>query len=352
MGWKEIKKELLAIAGTPPNLRDLGVLMSEAKKRRNIGKKSLDAGENEKAFIYLIRFCDLMNKYIKDHPSRKDPRHILQFGNLMKRFREALSTLELLVKVLEQEYNEVVLIDDVVEAPSQTMNPVSTKDGPLEPVQEPQSDNEQVAALRWPKLYRQENVNQPSSKKTHISRSEMSLFDSKQYISYPSNLTKAFLEIALPNTRKDTETCSILAGRPDSGRFIVTHLIVPPQEGTSNTVVTHGEEKLIDYQIEHDLITLGWIHTHPSQDCFLSSIDLHTHYGYQIMLPEAIAIVMAPSKGQQGCFSITPKGMEVLSKCSKRGFHQHSSSENLYGIDPLSTEDPSLPDAKVIRLDK
>jgi hypothetical protein len=26
----------------------------------------------------------------------------------------------------------------------------------------------------------------------------------------------------------------------------------------------------------HDLITLGWIHTHPSQKCFLSSIDLHT----------------------------------------------------------------------------
>uniref|UniRef100_R7W3A6 MPN domain-containing protein n=1 Tax=Aegilops tauschii TaxID=37682 RepID=R7W3A6_AEGTA len=35
--------------------------------------------------------------------------------------------------------------------------------------------------------------------------------------------------------------------------------------------------------------------THPTQSCFLSSIDLHNHYSYQVMLPEAIAIVMAPT---------------------------------------------------------
>ena len=34
--------------------------------------------------------------------------------------------------------------------------------------------------------------------------------------------------------------------------------------------------------------------THPSQTAFMSSIDLHTHCGYQLMLPEAIAIVVAP----------------------------------------------------------
>ena len=37
--------------------------------------------------------------------------------------------------------------------------------------------------------------------------------------------------------------------------------------------------------------------THPSQTAFMSSVDLHTHYSYQVMLDEAIAIVVAPSKG-------------------------------------------------------
>lgn len=52
------------------------------------------------------------------------------------------------------------------------------------------------------------------------------------------------------------------------------------------------------YQNEHDLITLGWIHTHPSQTAFLSSVDLHTHCAYQMMLSEAVAIVCAPAHNQ------------------------------------------------------
>ncbi len=29
------------------------------------------------------------------------------------------------------------------------------------------------------------------------------------------------------------------------------------------------------------LYPLGWIHTHPTQTCFLSSVDVHTQCGYQ-----------------------------------------------------------------------
>ena len=62
------------------------------------------------------------------------------------------------------------------------------------------------------------------------------------------------------------------------------------------------------------LLTFGWIHTHPTQTCFLSSIDMHTQFSYQIMMPEAIAIVMAPSKEpNSGVFTLTPKGMDILS---------------------------------------
>jgi STAM-binding protein len=57
-----------------------------------------------------------------------------------------------------------------------------------------------------------------------------------------------------------------------------------------------GETDLFDYVDTQGLMVCGWIHTHPTQTCFLSSRDLHTSVGYQVMLPESVAIVCAPSK--------------------------------------------------------
>jgi STAM-binding protein len=51
---------------------------------------------------------------------------------------------------------------------------------------------------------------------------------------------------------------------------------------------------MFDYCMNEDLLLLGWIHTHPTQTCFMSSRDLHTHAGYQVMMPESVAIVCAP----------------------------------------------------------
>ena len=35
-------------------------------------------------------------------------------------------------------------------------------------------------------------------------------------------------------------------------------------------------------QDKRSLYPLGWIHTHPTQTCFLSSVDVHTQCGYQV----------------------------------------------------------------------
>ena len=43
-----------------------------------------------------------------------------------------------------------------------------------------------------------------------------------------------------------------------------------------------NEEEIDDAQRSRELYPLGWIHTHPTQTCFLSSIDIHTHCGYQV----------------------------------------------------------------------
>ena len=44
------------------------------------------------------------------------------------------------------------------------------------------------------------------------------------------------------------------------GELIITHLLIPKQNGTADSCTTQNEEEIFDYQDQHDLITLGWIH--------------------------------------------------------------------------------------------
>ncbi|KAK9245665.1 hypothetical protein V1506DRAFT_232305 [Lipomyces tetrasporus] len=148
----------------------------------------------------------------------------------------------------------------------------------------------------------------------------------------PSELRSSFLEIALPNTRNKLETCGILCGILNRNAFFITHLVVPEQESTTDTCATKDEEGLFNYLDENDLFTLGWIHTHPTQTCFLSSVDLHTQNSYQLMLAESIAIVCAPMhEPAWGIFRLTdPPGIKAITNCRQPGtFHPHA-EKNIY----------------------
>ncbi|CAN6648655.1 hypothetical protein TRVA0_023S00936 [Trichomonascus vanleenenianus] len=148
----------------------------------------------------------------------------------------------------------------------------------------------------------------------------------------PTSLRESFMELASPNTNRNLETCGILCGSLNRNAFFVTHLVIPHQESTSDTCTTTNEELLFEFVDEKKLFILGWIHTHPSQTCFLSSIDLHTQSSYQIMLPEAVAIVCAPKHNPSwGIFRLTdPPGIDVLKECRQpQGFHPHP-EPNLY----------------------
>ncbi|XXG65238.1 hypothetical protein AAC387_Pa05g2993 [Persea americana] len=141
-----------------------------------------------------------------------------------------------------------------------------------------------------------------------------------------TKMMDSFMRLAMSNTDRNLETCGVLAGSLKNRTFYVTALIIPKQESTSDSCQTTNEEEIFDVQDKQSLFPLGWIHTHPTQSCFMSSIDLHTHYSYQIMLPEAIAIVMAPkdSSRKHGIFRLTaPGGMSVIRQCPQRGFHPH-----------------------------
>ncbi|GAB2265832.1 hypothetical protein Dimus_000865 [Dionaea muscipula] len=147
-----------------------------------------------------------------------------------------------------------------------------------------------------------------------------------QHLHIPVRMMEDFLRLAQKNTAKNLETCGVLAGSLKNRTFHITTLIIPKQESTSDSCQTLNEEEIFEVQDKQSLFPLGWIHTHPSQTCFMSSVDLHTHYSYQIMLPEAVAIVMAPTdtSSPHGIFHLSdPGGLSVIRSCQQRGFHPH-----------------------------
>ena len=125
------------------------------------------------------------------------------------------------------------------------------------------------------------------------------------------------------------------AGAQLDGVLVVSHLLLPQQTGTSDSCSTTHEEEIMVFQEEHGVDAFGWIHvrffvsiimltyrrqTHPSQRCFMSSVDLHTHCFYQLMLPEAIAIVCAPKSDPEYAhfllFSLCANARSVVGACS------------------------------------
>ncbi|KAJ1547593.1 hypothetical protein HK096_002235 [Nowakowskiella sp. JEL0078] len=152
-------------------------------------------------------------------------------------------------------------------------------------------------------------------------------------VDIPGTLIPMFIDIAKQNTLKNIETCGILSGILRNDMFVITTLLIPKQRGTSDSTETMNEEEIFEYQSTRDLLTLGWIHTHPSQTCFMSSIDLHTHCSYQQLLPEAIAIVVSPNHSPRwGVFRLTsPEGLDVVLSCpTANKHHPHPDGVTLY----------------------
>ncbi|KAG9241436.1 hypothetical protein BJ878DRAFT_520766 [Calycina marina] len=177
-------------------------------------------------------------------------------------------------------------------------------------------------------------VSVPGTKESYTFKPSAYLENGKplRTVFLPTTLREKFLQIAAPNTLKNLETCGMLCGTLVSNALFISHVVIPEQESTSDTCDTINESGFFDYCATEDLMVLGWIHTHPSQTCFMSSRDLHTHCGYQIMMAESIAIVCAPSRNPSwGVFRLTdPPGMPSILHCRKTGlFHPHEET-NIY----------------------
>ncbi|KAK5850363.1 hypothetical protein PBY51_001248 [Eleginops maclovinus] len=163
----------------------------------------------------------------------------------------------------------------------------------------------------------------------------------------PRDLTSRFLLLAESNTARGLETCGVLCGRLSQNEFLLTHVVVPKQSSGPDFCDMENVEELFSFQDQQNLLTLGWIHTHPTQTAFLSSVDLHTHCSYQLMLPEAVAIVCAPKHNDCGVFRLSSLGMSEVSLCRLKGFHPHSKDPPRFSV----CKHVSLREAKVVLLD-
>lgn len=171
-------------------------------------------------------------------------------------------------------------------------------------------------------------ITSPSSENRHPKSfvDESTASNVLKHVHISTQLLNGFLDVAKDNTSKDLETCGVLGAFLKEQTYYVTTLIIPKQDATSSSCQAVNEEEIFAIQNEQSLVPVGWIHTHPSQNCFMSSVDLHTQYSYQVMLPEAVAIVMAPTDASRsyGFFRLSdPNGMNILRECQERGFHTH-----------------------------
>ena len=145
----------------------------------------------------------------------------------------------------------------------------------------------------------------------------------------PIEIIAEFLKLAHPNTTKNVETCAILAGNEIDGQLVITTLIVPTQTGKADQCAVSDEMELFETQTANDLITIGWIHSHPKFDLFLSSVDIHTQFGYQMQLPEAVGIVYSPIVPNPGYQALRIKDscIKQIEMCKKKGFHEHKCAD-------------------------
>ncbi|KAL7064258.1 hypothetical protein AAHC03_05590 [Spirometra sp. Aus1] len=292
-------------------------------------------GSLDKAYVLQKRFIVLFLDYLSKRPDFRDLDATVRKG-WSSECKDVLSRVEVLHEKLMAKYeSEARLAAEAARHASETKSAdqppakdklangssvPSTTNVPRPPEDKP--DNQVAPILPHP----MEKPLKPSNASSSTKWSPVLL---------PSSLPSVFLKIAEPNTRRDNETCGTLCGRISSEGYVITHLVIPKQSSTRDSCTTYGEEDLLAFMDAHSLIAFGWIHTHPTQTVFMSSLDLHCQLSYQLMLPEAIAIVCSPKHDDVQYFSLTPDyGVKFLLDCKLQGFHKHSNIKDLYCKSP------------------
>ncbi|KAH3660252.1 hypothetical protein OGAPHI_007457 [Ogataea philodendri] len=325
-------------------------------------------GNLTETYVLYLRYVDLLANRLYKHPELKNWKtskdgaiNRQTYQNMCKKMPEIMNEAERIRKLLDAKYLEQQQRQPRPYVPRPRATPMAKRssESSLSLSPEPQEDlnaslasklrtlssssanNSQIKLdISYPNEFAIESETEPpvlpkkpisSSAAVHKTVNFTEGGSPLRTVFLPPKLVDEFLTIAKKNTSKKLETCGILCGKLNRNAFFINYLVIPEQDSTPNTCNTKNEEKLFDFIDNLDLFVLGWIHTHPTQSCFLSSVDLHTQNSYQIMLNEAIAIVCSPKfERKLGIFRLTdPPGIPTITNCNLSGFHPHE-TDNLY----------------------
>lgn len=135
-------------------------------------------------------------------------------------------------------------------------------------------------------------------------------------VQIPENFFKTFVELAWAND-DGKEFMAWILGREDTipgskkktGLF-VEGLYVPKQsaDGFSVHEMDIGSTRLTQ--------VVGWVHSHPTFDSFLSSVDQHVQFRLQKDFPRAIAVVFDKNKWAR-VMQLSEAGMKLVAGCKE-----------------------------------
>jgi len=155
----------------------------------------------------------------------------------------------------------------------------------------------------------------------------------------PSALMEYFIRFAAANTRKKNETLAYVAGfiqEEDKKEVLVAKALhLPLRDGTPDSCwQTSPMLEYFDFLCTNKLVQVGWIHTHPTQTNFLSSVDLHTQHKHVTLQgdPRGLAFVVSykDKKPTWAAFRESEIGSYMLGKCRAEGHHESCAKPFFY----------------------
>lgn len=312
--------------------------LKAAQLARNKGKDLVNGEDIEGAFVEYAKAATIALEMIPTHSEYNVSLNISQRSNLDQHGQQLLDRLSGLKAILVNRYeiwrgslivdsaSNSLTLDEAIasfdgSADVQTVIVTDRKDLIHYPISKHQRKGEYVPGTPKPMVVpdtHPRSMLPPSNIRNHSS--------GLTPVILPRECLPRFISIAKVNTALNKETCGLLLGRRRDSKYVVTALLVPKQRSTSSTCMVEDSDLVKKLTEERGFLTIGSIHTHPSQSCFLTSEDLHTLATLQRVLPEAFMAVCAPSSTpDHGIFRLTdPPGLQTVLNCvSKETFHTH-----------------------------
>ena len=87
---------------------------------------------------------------------------------------------------------------------------------------------------------------------------------------------------------------------------------------------------------------VAWIHTHVNgNECFFSSIDVHTQFAYEKIFPDVLGCVVELHKYKVAnveFYQLTEQGDSKVAKCREKGHHESCSNPAYYQSSKLEVD--------------